>query len=88
MLQRDWMYVIQLCNSFLSGRLDKINSKSISMESTEDIKSLIELMRDHKLHTILRNSKFVENVFPDWTLPYFTDKKDKEIANTYWAVVL
>lgn len=85
MLQRDWMYVIQLCNSFLSGRLDKINSKSISMESTEDIKSLIELMRDHKLHTILRNSKFVENVFPDWTLPYFTDKKDKEIANTYWA---
>lgn len=85
MLQRDWMYVIQLCNSFLSGRLDKINSKSISMESTEDIKSLIELMRDHKLHTILRNSKFVENVFPDWTLPYFADKKDKEIANTYWA---
>lgn len=47
MLQRDWMYVIQLCNSFLSGRLDKINSKSISMESTEDIKSLVELMRDH-----------------------------------------
>lgn len=84
MLQRNWIYVIQLCNMFLCGRDDNIIPKNISMDSSEEIESLIGLMRSQRLYTILRNKVFLEKVLPEWTLPYFTDTKYDEVANTYW----
>lgn len=85
MLQRNWFYVIQLCNMFLCGRTDKITAQNMSMDSPGEIESLIGLMRSHKLYSILRNKYFLERVLPEWTLPYFIDTKYDEVANAYWS---
>lgn len=69
---------------FLEKRVDTNFIRKIELESIENIKCLIELMRDHKLYAILHDQEFLKKTFPADLLPAFCDDAFENISRNYW----